>query len=222
MAAAPTRVIQPTYSALSSNESSLAPACPPLSPLASGLNRDSGKGKRAVVLKRPRMKRFAFTTLFASLLLTSSIVQAEPWKGEGLNWKHSSGWSIQVPANAEAKVDTKPDDSVSVSSSSKDYLAVFRAFNDKADADRFEAALRKAIVDSKMTLQPRTAMDSDDWKGMVSEGGGKTEDLELELHIGQLVKGERYLVFMTTSDKGEHKTVFPIIEQIIKGVHSKS
>jgi hypothetical protein len=174
------------------------------------------------VLKRPKMKRFSFATLFALLLFTSTIVQAEPWKGEGLNWKHSSGWSIQVPANAEAKVETKPDGSVSLSSTSKDYLAVFRAFSDKAEADRFEAALRKAIVDSKMTLQPRAAMDSDEWKGMVSEGGGKTEDLELELHVGQLVKGERFLVFMTTSDKAEHKAVYPIIEQIIKGVHIKS
>ncbi len=168
------------------------------------------------------MKRFSLVSLSAALLLTTSLAHAEPWKGEGLKWNHSSGWSIQVPANAEAKVETKPDDTVNVSSSSKDYLAVFRSFTDKAEADRFESALRKAIVDSKMTLQPRAALNSTEWQGTASEGGGKTEDLDLEIHIGQLVKGERFLVFMTTSDRAEHKTVYPLLEEIIKGVHIKS
>ncbi len=156
-----------------------------------------------------------------AILLTATAVSAEPWKGQGLNWNHSSGWSIQIPTVANPTVETTADDDISISGKTMDYNAVFRCYTNKAEADLFESALRKTLAESNITFKPASTFEGVEWTCTAAEGTGKTKDFSAEVTIGQLAKGGKFLVFMTTSDLKDHDTVDPVLGEIVKGVHVK-
>jgi hypothetical protein len=156
-----------------------------------------------------------------AILLTASAVNAEPWKGQGLSWNHSSGWSIEIPAAANPTVETTVDDDISISGKTLDYNAVFRCYTNKAEADTFESALRKTMGEANVTFKPASTFDAGEWVCTATEGGGKTQEFTAEVTIGQLAKGGKYLVFMTTSDLKDHDQVDPLMGEIVKGVHVK-
>lgn len=160
-------------------------------------------------------------TLTLMTLMLGAAAVAEPWAGNGLNWSHSSGWSINIPANADSTTETSADDDISIHGKTLDYSVNLRCYNNQAQAEQFEAALADAMKDANPQLKGKEKVDGPEWSIVGREGTATNKGQSMEVSIGHYYKGNKFLVFFTLLDSKNSKQLNDVVGEIMSNVHLK-
>lgn len=166
-----------------------------------------------------QLQKYALT--FLAVLGTAVSVSAEPWKGKGFSWSHSSGWSLELPAKTDATIQTLPSDEIWVNGKSKNFNVQFRCFKTKQEADKYESQVKSEMLTAGIEFQPKKTLEDKEYSVTASEALEKTKEFSNEMTLGQKSKGSRFVVFIMTRPTKDRQALDPLFKQIFSSVKVK-
>ena len=140
--------------------------------------------------------------LIVALLLSTLTGAAESWKNSGTRWV-LKGVSVTQPGGLKVKVETGgKDNSLRMTGVSDDYFIGFFLLESKADAEKVIGALKGAM--KGVAWEKKEFVDTEKF-GMVLQEGQAKGASKAHATAGYLVKGNKYLVFLSTYPDGKKK-----------------